>query len=93
MKRTINKITWVILGLTPVLFWFHIYRASTTEYDENWFHFFVAILISFLTIGLLVFNRKDFESYKKQKELIQIFSLVFASPLTVGLIIFYQMTF
>jgi len=92
MKGVIRKIFWLIIGITPFLFWTEIYRASTTEYDENWAHFFLAVFISFLTVGLLIFVRNDFTTNIKLKRFVKYFSILVASPLTVGLIIVYQMT-
>jgi hypothetical protein len=90
MTFQIRKIAWIILALTPILFWWEIYRATTTEYDENWGHFCLAVFISFLTFGILIFNRKDFET--KLKRIIRIIAILFASPLTVALLVIYQET-
>jgi hypothetical protein len=92
MRQTLDKISWLILCLTPILFWWEIYRASTTEYDENWAHFFLAVFVSFLTVGILVFNRKSLQFKNKFILVIKLTSLLLASPITVGLIILYQMT-
>jgi hypothetical protein len=74
------------------LIWWEIYRASTTEYDENWAHFFLAVFVSFLTVGLLVFNRNSLQFKARFRQVIKLTSLLLASPLTVGLIVLYQMT-
>ena len=92
MRRTLDKISWLLLCLTPILFWWEIYRASTTEYDENWAHFFLAVFVSVLTVGLLVFNRNSLQFKVRFRQVIKLTSFLLASPLTVGLIILYQMT-
>lgn len=92
MRRILEKIAWTILCLTPFIFWWEIYRASTTEYDENWAHFFLAVFISFSTVGILVFIRKSLLFTIKFRKIVKLTSLLLSSPLTVGLIILYQMT-
>ena len=92
MMRTFRKVAWLVLCLTPILFWIEFYRASTTQYDENWAHLFAAVFVSFLTVGILIFNRKDFESIPTQKKIVRMIALLFASPLTVGLLVLYQTT-
>ena len=92
MRQTLDKISWLILCLTPILFWWEIYRASTTEYDENWAHFFLAVFVSLLTVGLLIFNRNSLQFRARLRQVIKLTSLLLASPITVGLLILYQMT-
>lgn len=93
MNRTLTKIAWLILPLAPILFWIEIYRAWTTEYDENWAHFFSAIFISFLTIVLLIFTKIEHNAFIRLKIIFKASILLISSPLTVGAIILYLMIF
>lgn len=92
MKQILKRIVWLIIAFTPVLFWFEIYKAWTTEYDENWGHFFLSVIISFVTVGLLIAVRNDYLQTDKLKRSVRFFSILLATPLTVGIIILYQMT-
>ena len=89
MNRRLKNISWIVIGLAPFLFWFEMYRAWTTEYDENWGHFFLAIIISFITVGLLIFVRNDASNSSVLKRVIKLIAILLASPVTVGLIVVY----
>ena len=92
MIRRLKNIAWIIIGLAPIIFWFEIYRAWTTEYDENWGHFFLAVIVSFFTVGLLIFVRQDSSRKSALKRIIKISAIALASPVTVALIVVYHQT-
>ena len=92
MKQTIKKISWVIIGLIPVIFWLELYYSSTTEYDENLAHLFLAVLFSIVNVALLIYVRTDFSNQSTLKRVIRIYSIILGTPLTFGFIIIYLQT-
>lgn len=93
MKQTFSKIAWIILYLTPILFWLEIYWSWTTEYDENWAHFFRATFISLLAVGLLFLTRIKDKKIINFQIITKIIIFLFSSPLTIFAIVIYSMIF
>ena len=77
-----KKIVWIIVALLPFAIWLLLYKAYNSDYDDNVTFFIQSILLSFLTVALLVFIRlKDRQNIKKLRWL-NIFVILFGSPLT-----------
>ena len=91
-----KKLSWTIVALLPFVIWFLLYKAYNSEYDDNITFFIQAVLLSFLTVALLFFLRfKDEERFKRAKWL-NVFVIVFGSPVTFvlawGYIYFFSMS-
>src|SRR5690349_8659553 len=93
----IKRITWIVVALLPFMIWFLLFKAYNSDYDDNITFFIQSVLLSFLTVALLVFLRlKDAQNFGKVKWL-NVFVVLFGSPLTFVLawayIYFFSMSF
>ena len=89
MKRTLVKILWILVCLTPILFWFFIYQASISEYDDNWAFFFISFFVSIITaIELLILRKEDNVKYKNRK-ILRVYTNIFGTPIAIIFIWFY----
>ena len=89
MKRKLLRILWILVCLTPILFWYLIYKASQSEYDDNWAFFFIAVFVSIGTvISLLTLRKLDKQNYRNRK-VIRLFSNILGTPIAIFFIWIY----
>ncbi len=87
--KLFTKILWLIISIIPILFWYFVYKASITEYEENVIYFFLAVIISITTtICLILLRLFDTENFRKRK-IIRIYSNLLGTPITVIALILY----
>ncbi|WP_303917906.1 hypothetical protein [Draconibacterium sediminis] len=89
MKRILLRILWILVCLSPILFWYLIYKASQSEYDDNWAFFFIAVFVSIGTvISLLTLRKLDKQNYRNRK-VIRLYSNILGTPIAILFIWIY----
>lgn len=78
-----------VLLVTTLTIWLLLYNAQFLDYDDNYGNILSAFFLSIAVTVLLIFLWFKWRDIIKAVKWQTVLFLVFCSPLTVGLVIFY----
>jgi len=97
MRQRIHDILWLTIATTTIIFGYYIYKAWTTEYDENVNSLALAILLSVFTLIILIYLVRTDLGKNKLKTFIKYFTLFLGTPIALiypwVYLTFFQMSF
>ncbi len=88
-KYRIYNFFWLVVTVLTFVFWYFIYKFSTTEYDENANNLAYAILSSVSTMFLLIYVKNNDKLQDQKKEIAFHFTFFLGTPIAFSYIIFY----